>query len=310
MIQVKYKKNIENYYYNLISTRTMQKYNNQTFESYYNQYIKSKLCGYELRDLIYGEYEKLVEIKKKIGTKYSSKNNNVKSFFNYDKSKGKLTKLQPKISTFFEKNVEVYTCYFCNIAFINKFKKADGKFKNGFTLDHYIDKGKYPYLALSLYNLIPSCYVCNSKVKGIREIDALSPSSSKFDFDKKVTFKTFMRNETLLIKDSKDFELLLKEDFTNVYRKYIDVFELNGRYAYHKYKVLEMIQKRKAYPDSRIKELAQLTQKTQEEVKQDLFGAYLFGAYLFGAYLFDADVLHKRPLSKLTRDIAKELGLL
>ena len=30
----------------------------------------------------------------------------------------------------------------------------------------------------------------------------------------------------------------------------------------------------------------------------------------FGAYLFDADDLHKRPLSKLTRDIAKELGLM
>jgi len=77
------------------------------------------------------------------------------------------------------------------------------------------------------------------------------------------------------------------------------VLELDGRYAYHKTKVIEMINKRKEYPDSRIKELATLTQKTHEEVKQDLFGTYLY----------DADDLHKHPLSKLTRDIAKELEL-
>ncbi len=217
----------------------------------------------------------------------------VKALFNYK------DKFQTHIAKFFEQYVEVHTCYFCNIEFINKFKKSDGKFKNGFTLDHYIDKGKYPYLALSLYNLIPSCYTCNSKVKGINEIDTLSPSSSHFDFDKKVTFKTFMQNDNLQIEEPKDFDFLLKEDFTDVYKKYIDVFELDGRYSYHKTKVIEMINKRKEYPDSRIKELATLTQKTQEEVKQDLFGVYLY----------DADDLHKRPLSKLTRDIAKELGL-
>jgi hypothetical protein len=59
-----------------------------------------------------------------------------------------------------------------------------------------------------------------------------------------------------------------------------------------------MINKRKEYPDSRIKELAYLTQKTEEEVKQDLFGEYL------------NEELHKRPLSKLVRDVSEELGLL
>ena len=34
------------------------------------------------------------------------------------------------------------------------------------TLDHFYPKHKYPYLALSLYNLIPSCHPCNSSLKG------------------------------------------------------------------------------------------------------------------------------------------------
>ena len=34
------------------------------------------------------------------------------------------------------------------------------------TLDHFYPKHLYPYLALSLFNLIPSCYSCNSSLKG------------------------------------------------------------------------------------------------------------------------------------------------
>lgn len=304
MIQINYNSNIKNDYYDLIANRKMQQFQNKTFESYYNQYVKSKLDGFELKDLLCGEYEKLLEIKDKIGTKYSSKNNIIKQTFNYDKQKSKqitpkLSKFQPKISSFFQDNLEIHTCYFCNIEFINKFKNSKGEIKNGFTLDHYIDKGKYPYLALSLYNLIPSCYTCNSKVKGVDEINNLSPSSSKFDFDEKVKFSTFIKNKNLQIDREEDFDLLLKEYFSLDYREYIDGFMLNERYEYHKYKVVEMINKRKEYPNSRIKELAQLTQKTEEEVKQNLFGEYLF----------DKD-LHKRPLSKLVCDISEELGLL
>ncbi|MEA2047874.1 MAG: hypothetical protein U9O64_05435 [Campylobacterota bacterium] len=153
---------------------------------------------------------------------------------------------------------------------------------------------------MSLYNLIPSCYTCNSKVKGTDEINNLSPASSKFDFDEKVKFKTFILNDNLQINKEKDFSLLLKEYFSLAYKEYIDGFMLNERYEYHKYKVIEMINKRKEYPDSRIKELAKLTEKTEEDVKQDLFGEYLF----------KDDNLHKRPLSKLIKDISQELGLL
>jgi len=34
-----------------------------------------------------------------------------------------------------------------------------------FTLDHFLPQSIYPFLSLCLYNLIPSCYSCNSKFK-------------------------------------------------------------------------------------------------------------------------------------------------
>ncbi len=61
-----------------------------------------------------------------------------------------------------------------------------------------------------------------------------------------------------------------------------------------------MIDKRKRYPDSRIRELANQTNQTFAQVKKDLFGDY---------WIKEVD-FHKRPLSKLTRDIAEELGLI
>jgi len=292
MIKIAYKENITKIYYDDLSNR---KYKGEdksykTLKEIFDEKFKTEFdCS--LDDLLYGSFEKLQEIKERLGD--MSEREDVKSLFNYE------TKFQQPISKFFEQYVEVHTCYFCNIEFINTFITKGEKIKNGFTLDHYIDKGKYPYLALSLYNLIPSCYTCNSKVKRVHSVETLSPASNNFDFDDKVKFKTFMQNKNLQIEHKDDFSLLLKEDFSDIYKQYIDVFELDGRYKYHKYKVIEMISKRKEYPNSRIKELALLTQKTEEEVKQDLFGEYLF----------DDDNLHKRPLSKLIKDISTELGI-
>jgi len=292
MIKVVYQDNITQSYYIDLSNRKFQREENKTLEKLFNEKFKDEFsCS--LSDLLYGSFEELQVIKERLGN--MSDREDVKALFNYE------TKFQTPISKFFEKQVEVHVCYFCNIEYINKFTTQDERVKNGFTLDHFIGKSDYPYLALSLYNLIPSCYTCNSpKVKGTNEVNTLSPTSTVFDFDKKVKFKTFMQNENLQIEAEEDFSLLLKEDFSDIYDRYIEVFELNGRYEYHKTKVIEMINKRKEYPDSRIKELAKLTEKTEKEVKQDLFGEYLF----------EKDDLHKRPLSKLTRDISKELGLL
>lgn len=301
MIKINYPKDIEKVYYKLIANSKAEKFSGFTFEEYYDKHYKSKL-KYSLEDILCGDFQKLNEIKNRLGTKYKN-DNGIKKLFNYDKSSSEnlqvlISKLQPKISKFIEANIEVHTCYFCNIEHINKFRNSKNETKNAFTLDHMIDKATYPFLALSLYNLVPSCYTCNSKVKRTNEIKNLSPSDKKFDFEKKVKFKTFINNQELQVEKNDSFELLLKEDFSSKYDEYIKILELDNRYKYHKDKVIEMIHKRRDYPDSRIKELSMLTQKTEEEVKQDIFGIYL------------KDDLHKRPLSKLIKDISEELNLI
>ena len=56
----------------------------------------------------------------------------------------------------------VTVCPYCNRSYIFTVEKdaRNGKVRPQY--DHFFPKSKYPYLAVSMYNLIPSCAVCNS----------------------------------------------------------------------------------------------------------------------------------------------------
>jgi len=217
----------------------------------------------------------------------------LKEVFKYEK------KFQSPISKFFEKNLQTRTCYFCNIHFVNEYK-IDDEYKNEFTLDHYYDKGTYPYLALSLYNLIPSCYTCNSKLKKTEELDVLAPNSKNFDFNEKVKFKLYLDEscKNLHVKSKEDIDIVLKEQFTDNYDKYIEIFKLNERYKAHKDIVYEMIEKAELYPESRLKELQNLTGIPFQQIKKDIFNL-----------IDENEDLSKKPFSKLIKDISEELGI-
>lgn len=208
-----------------------------------------------------------------------------------------------KITPFFTENFNFRTCFYCNKDFITNFD-TDKKVST-FQLDHFFDKGTYPYLALSFYNLIPSCPTCNSsKVKGSAntfENNCIAPNSQNFDFHQKVKFKIFLdcSCKNLHIKSSDDIDLILKENFSDMYDKYIEIFKLNERYKAHKDIVFEMIQKAEFYPQSRLKELQDLTGIPYQQIKKDIFN------------LIDEDAdLSKQPFSKLIVDMSKELGIL
>lgn len=79
-------------------------------------------------------------------------------------------------------------CPYCNaetIYSLERDKKGDIKS----ALDHFFPHGRYPFLAISLHNLIPSCYRCNSQFKQ----DHFTESYETFhpyidDFDDNVEF--------------------------------------------------------------------------------------------------------------------------
>src|SRR5690606_14812699 len=57
--------------------------------------------------------------------------------------------------------LDQHTCIYCNREYIFVYRKNEGK---GMVpqFDHWFPKGDYPLLALSFYNVIPSCATCNA----------------------------------------------------------------------------------------------------------------------------------------------------
>ncbi|WP_447878997.1 hypothetical protein [Serratia fonticola] len=65
-------------------------------------------------------------------------------------------------------------CPYCNSEPVTIIELKERKSKHNstltlFELDHFYPKSKYPYLALSFYNHIPSCSNCNGKLKRSRD---------------------------------------------------------------------------------------------------------------------------------------------
>lgn len=202
-------------------------------------------------------------------------------------------------------NLGIKTCPYCNRSYIS-FVKNDEK-KTRPQLDHFYPKAIYPFLACSFYNLIPSCSACNhmksddDSYKDEKDGKLVHPYNVK---DSDFTFSyTFNNLDILKSIDEKNIrfedEEKIKITLDRKYEKNNEYFQLETIYQNHKDIVIELILKEINYPRSYINELIKNGFGTEEEIYRFIFSNYL-----------KIDDLHKRPLSKLTRDIVEELGIL
>ncbi|WP_210149565.1 HNH endonuclease [Chryseobacterium scophthalmum] len=173
--------------------------------------------------------------------------------------------------------------------------------KNHFTLDHILPQSKFPFFSLCLYNLVPSCYTCNSKLKGSEmltdDFDMLSKISPTSDsYENPLKFK-------LLYKESFSRKNLPSESYQyNIElenkNNYTELLNLQGRYNFHKNESLKLIKQRRIYSDSQIVALSKFLKMDVIEIKK----------HLFGTSLFEND--SNEPFDKYKKDIAKELGII
>lgn len=178
--------------------------------------------------------------------------------------------------------------------------------KSHFTLDHILPQNIYPYLSLSLFNLTPSCYSCNSKLKkefkiysDLSEIKSVSPTGNGiFDLNFKIYFKKgFHKNN--LPNNLNEYSIKIKSN----HKEYIEKLNLQGRYNFHKNVSLELIDKRKIYSDSQLQEIVDLFQKKGITInKTDL------KRQVFGSVIFEED--SNEQLEKYKKDIAKQLNII
>jgi hypothetical protein len=189
--------------------------------------------------------------------------------------------------------LDLKSCPYCNRNYTFTVVNANGRMRP--EIDHFYPKSKYPFLAMSFFNLIPSCPNCNHTKKD-KLNSILSPYDIKeddFSFTYKPT-KVDFTNLAIQKYNFDSFESELKGKKEN-----IELFKLQELYKQHKDIVVELLIKKAYYPQTYIDELENSFGFSKDEVYR----------YLVGNYIQEND-LHKRPLSKLTKDIAKELELL
>lgn len=206
----------------------------------------------------------------------------------------------------------VDVCPYCNRQYITKFNYGDQE-RTTADLDHYYSQSKYPFLALSLYNFIPSCSVCNRNFKSNSEKLLLYPYNESFDkynikFKTGFSFKS-KESSTLfgLIGESLNFELdfsegnisdgVIKERVKNTK----EVLKLKNVYDSHKSYVQSLIKRYKYYNKQWINDICSAFGKELNITPKDVLE-------LEWGYLTEESDYINKPLSKLTKDIIDELG--
>lgn len=184
-----------------------------------------------------------------------------------------------KIAQFFIDRAErlgIKTCYYCEMAYVNIYSYWDSGAnvtRRQFDLDHFLPKGLCPCLGLSLFNFVPSCQVCNSRIK-LEEVPGkdkaeyvrFSPSSVNADFDTNVKVRLrFGTNKDGLRGRYIHFVT------NSPYEKYVNFFHLEERYEFHKVEAVRLNRLKKRYPDANIRSIAHLLHYRPSLVKEDIF---------------------------------------
>lgn len=207
-------------------------------------------------------------------------------------------------ASWFAERFEIKACLYCNAQFTLAIGKDGTKKKLLFQLDHFYNKATYPFLSLTLGNLIPSCSSCNiSKSKIPFDITThIHPyhedANVKFDFyiDQNKALEYLIGN--------RDYKLLTPK--INVidprFNAHMTTFNIEAIYEKHTDVVEELVLKSLYYNKSKREEL-------KKEFADLKLSPSIIDRFVLGNYSLDSEI-NKRPLAKLSKDIGKQLKII
>jgi hypothetical protein len=162
---------------------------------------------------------------------------------------------------------------------------------------------------VSFYNLIPACDSCN-RAKSNKQVSLnthwhpYSGTNLFEDFQLEIEPKSASifavgkyRNDSIL-----EIRLKPNPNLSDLVKTHVKDFNLEDQYKIHTDIAAETIWKSMVYTDSYRKELSDLfkvANLTESEIKRIIIGNYS-----------DSEDISKRPLAKLTSDLAIDLGLI
>lgn len=194
--------------------------------------------------------------------------------------------------------LDIPTCPYCNRIYTKTVVKPSKITRP--TFDHWCPKSEFPLLALSFYNLIPSCNVCNSSVKGTDLFDLkthFQPYNNSNKPEQQINFKFSYYHKFY---STFRFKIVNNNDFS---QKSTEAFKLKEIYETHEDEIKDLRRLRDVYSDKYLemlkKNILKGTSTSDEEIYRLAFGTHI-----------DETKFDRRPLSKMKRDILEELGIL
>lgn len=194
-------------------------------------------------------------------------------------------------------------CCYCNRNYTTTVIRKNEKISRP-QFDHFYYKKKYSILALSFYNLIPSCSLCNTTFKGEKDYNILHPYIDNIVSN--FGFTAIPQNITTLLNVNEDFKInIVKKNKKNILNSKLDesikLFKIKEMYSSNGSEIKDLFLLRYKYSDKYLEELQKMTKN--KFTKPELY------RLAFGAEINETD-FEKRPFSKLKKDILKESKIL
>ncbi|MCX8524685.1 hypothetical protein OF897_12250 [Chryseobacterium formosus] len=267
--------------------------------------IKSTIAKFfndedNLRKVLIGTPDELEVIKNKFLSTGLKKS--LKTLMNYDswiKTDDKATYRNYNAYHLAEK-LDIPTCVYCNRIYTKTVINSSGTKITRPTFDHWFPKSKHPLLALSFYNLIPSCSVCNSGVKGSTPFEISThfhPYHKNLIEDFKYTFSYDHRDYDKFI-----FKIMPDNKFSEVS---VNAFELEEIFKAHEDEIEDLRRIKDAYSEDYI-DMLENNILSGSGITLDRNEVYRLA---FGVHFQEAK-FDRRPLSKMKKDILIELGII
>lgn len=200
------------------------------------------------------------------------------------------------------RKMDVPVCPYCNRQFT--FTLSSDRVRP--QLDHFFPKKIYPYLALSLYNMVPSCSICNMAKSALdtQQDPILYPFDEEFGYDAKFAIYIVKHGNFVQVMQGQSDQFELQLDHVS-HPKTVEIgnqwenLHLRELYSEHRGYVMDILKAKYVNTPKRISEIRRM------------FPQLFHSDWEVKSMVYMTDIRKeswgKRPLTKLTYDIDQQM---
>lgn len=278
-----------------------------------------------LHELLSGTLDEISNLNDKIKEKFpavsQTESEVLGAVFNYKNFLNKTTQKENYYAPILAQHLDTPVCPYCNREYITSVKDENGEKLIGPTFDHFLPQFDYPFLVLSFYNLIPSCYTCNSQLKFKIPFDLVHFFYPYADsYEAIANFSVYQTNLKLVgeLKTYNELEIVIEHNTIKNDKNNLKLFGPDPNKTGNVKGSLNVFNTQQIYNSAHLTEAKDILFKYKEIPKEHIestfkilqdrgFSEAEIYRFYFGNYIQEKD-FNKKPLARFTRDLTVQLN--